>query len=122
MILLTLILLFAALSLAGCAALRQRVKPGPRIVVKAYVEHISHATQHAPLAHWLGLPVSNYGTDAVFGSVTLEGHAQNGPFVTLAEGVSLNGHWRYGGDEGYGALLGPREIFEARAGWKWSFN
>jgi len=116
------LLLIVMLSCAGCAALQQRVGHGPRIVLGAYVEHISHITQHEPVAHWLGVQVSNFGTDAVFGSVTLEGHAKSRPFLTLSEGVSLNGRWRYGRDSGYGAVLGPRELFEARAGWKWSFN
>jgi len=116
------LLLIVMLSLSGCAALRQRVGPGPRIVLSAYFEHISHATQHAPLAHWVGVQVSNYGTDAVFGSLTLEGHEKSRPFLTLSEGVSLNGRWRYGRLSGYGAVLGPRELFEARGGWKWSFN
>lgn len=110
-----LIILCALVSLTGCAAMHAH---GPRVVMSAYAEHISHATQHPPFTRH----PTEYGLEAIFGSVTLEAHSDSGWYMTLAEGLNLNSRWHAGRVVGYGCLLGPREIFEARAGYRWTLN
>jgi hypothetical protein len=92
-----LVLVVAAMS--GCA-----LQPTS---VRLYAEHVSHATQHVPIA--------DISTQYGYNTVDLELHWQRGPgFLDLAEGYNLNGK-----DcplPCYGALEGPREVFHARIG------
>ena len=109
----------------------------PKIVLSLYGEHVSHLTQHQPFARY----PTNYGYNTVNVGITFEEHGTHGggPFLSLNEGYNLTN----GGDtwteyistihvhgwtdtgpgwrplESNGALLGPREVFSARFGWRW---
>lgn len=138
----TLVAALAVTALAGMGQARAgglhwlRLGP-PKIVLSLYGEHVSHLTQHAPFAS----DPTNYGYNTVNLGITLEEHGMHGggPFLTLAEGYNLThgGNswaehistihvqgWTYTGPgwspvESNGALLGPREVFSARIGWRW---
>lgn len=91
----------ALVALAGCAS----VTPTS---VRVYAEHVSHITQHEPFTD----RPEAYG----YQSLNVEAHWQHGPaFLDIGEGYNLN-RVIPGAAQGYGALLGPREIFHARAG------
>lgn len=115
----------------------------PKIVLSLYGEHVSHLTQHQPFARY----PTNYGYNTVNVGITFEEHGTRGagPFLTLAEGYNLTAQssefhytgqqvpicihvmadegcysWPvYSGQQAYGGLLGPREVFSARIGWRW---
>ena len=95
----TILAAIAALAITGCATLRPND-------VRLYAEHVSHISQH-------------FGSDPkCYGYQTLNVSAEwrvKGAFLEVAEGYNLNGRSDWG--EGYGALVGPRETFSARAGW-----
>lgn len=95
-----LILLCALLPLAGCAALRP-IEPDSASVV---IEHVSHITQHPPLAQLLGQRPSNYGFD----TLGVQARWTDGPvWLTVADGARVFS----------GFLPGPREVFQAQAGF-----
>ena len=144
----TLVAALAVTALAGMGQARAgglhwlRLGP-PKIVLSLYGEHVSHLTQHAPFA----AHPTNYGYNTVNLGITFEEHGMHGggPFLTLAEGYNLTAQadeshytgqqvpicihvmadegcysWPvYSGQRAYGALLGPREVFSARIGWRW---
>lgn len=96
----TLTLLLALLPLAGCAALRP-LEPDSASVV---LTHVSHILQHNPCASWIGYRPTNYG----FQTISMEARWSHGPwYFSIADGYSLPDGW----------LPGPREVFEARAGY-----
>ena len=128
-------LLFSSLAaLAGCAALGP-----PQTVVSLYGEHVSHITQHQPFTS----DPTDYGYNTVNLAVTVETR-KSGPFLTLADGYNLTrgGNYRFSNVtacpapsvsscqifsrphsfQEFGALAGPREVFSARAGWRWVFR
>lgn len=85
--------------LTGCAC----VEPAS---VRVFGEHVSHASQH------FGSDPTDYG----FNMVAVEAHWESeGWFADLDEGLNLNS--KSDGGHGYGALVGPREVFTARAGY-----
>lgn len=95
-----LIILCALLPLAGCAALRP-IEPDSTSVV---VTHVSHILQHAPCAGWIGVKPSNYG----FQTIGLQARWSHGPwYASVSDSYSLPDGW----------FPGPKEIFEARAGY-----
>jgi hypothetical protein len=84
------------------------------------IEHMSHATQHAPLTS----SPTDYGVELL--SVVARWDIPRGFYLELAEGFALERHETFPGYvnrgqtvEGYGELLGPRESFSARFGWRW---
>lgn len=84
-------------ALTGCAAMPDKL----RLVAS----HDSHLTQH------FGPNPTDYGYNAV----AVELGWKRGPwFLDVSEGLVLN-HAANGGQE-YGAMWGPREIFQARTG------
>ena len=88
----------AALAVSGCATL----SPDS---VRAVAGHVSHASQH------FGPDRTNYGYD----TAGIEAHWQRGrAFLDVSESVNIDATSCSG--HGYGALWGPREVFQARAG------
>ena len=95
-----LILLCALLPLSGCAALH-RVEPDSASVV---LTHVSHITQHPPIAQIFGQRPSNYG----FNTLSLQARWRRGPlWLTVSDGARVFS----------GYLPGPREVFSASAGY-----
>jgi hypothetical protein len=98
----TLILLCALLPLTGCAALH-RIEPDSAGVV---VTHVSHITQHNPLAAWLGHRPTNYGYQTAGVAVSW---------------YSRHRRWRFEMSDGWllpdGWLPGPHEVFGATLGY-----
>ena len=92
------------LALAGCAS----VEPTS---VRVYAEHVSHLTQHEPF--------TDAPTAYADNLLNVEAHWQHrGAFLDVAEGVSLQGRDTHVPWQEYGALIGPREVFTARAGYE----
>jgi len=96
------LIIFALLSLAGCAAMH-RLEPDSAGVV---ITHVSHITQHNPLAAWLGHRPTDYG------------------YQTASLRVSWYNRrhrWRFSMTDGYllprGWLAGPKEVFTASLGY-----
>lgn len=123
------LILSAPLAQTRAAELDLRV---PKIVLSAYVEHVSHLTQH------FGSRTTNFGYETINAAITFSEHGTRGggPFLTLAEGYNFSSRgprlWIQGADiagdpgmnhfwaqKGFGDFLGPREIFSARLGWRW---
>ena len=95
-----LIFCFALLPLAGCAVLR-RAEPDSASVV---ITHVSHILQHEPCANWIGDQPTNYG----FQTIGVAARWSHGPwYFSVSDGYSLPDGW----------FPGPKEIFEARAGY-----
>src|SRR5882757_7401375 len=85
--------------LTGCASLVPDY-------VAPELEHMSHATQHAPLTN----PPTNYGADIA--SVVVGYNLPHHFNLELAEGVSLDRHYKQ--TDEWGEIAGPREQFSAR--------
>ena len=95
-----LILLLALLPLAGCACIRQ-VAPDSASVV---VTHVSHISQHWPLAGWLDCRTTNYG----YQTASLQAQWRHGRWWwSVSDGYLLPDGW----------LPGPHEVFAASAGY-----
>ncbi len=95
-----LIILCAFLPLAGCAALR-RVEPNSASVV---ITHVSHISQHQPIAGWVGEPTTNFG----YQTASLEAQWRRGPWWwSVGDGYLLPDGW----------LPGPHEVFSVSAGY-----
>lgn len=94
-------------ALATCAAPAHALDLRPDSVTFE-LDHISHATQHVPFT---SMP-TDYGSEIT--ALVATWHI--GPRVTfaLSEGASLERPWSNPYESGYGALLGPREVFQAR--------
>ena len=96
----SLMLLFALLPLAGCTYLR-RVEPNS---ASAVITHVSHISQHPPLAGWLGCRSTNYG----YQTASLAAQWRRGRWWwAVGDGIQLPG----------GDLSGPHEVFTASAGY-----
>jgi hypothetical protein len=94
-----LIFCFALLPLAGCAVLR-RAEPDSTSVL---LTHVSHITQHPPIAQIFGQRPSNYG----FNTLSLQARWRRGPlWLTVSDGARVFS----------GYLPGPREVFSAAVG------
>jgi outer membrane biogenesis lipoprotein LolB len=95
-------LTLAVALLAGCAALRV-VEPDSAGVVLA---HVSHISQHNPIARWLGRRPTNYGYQTASLRVSW---------------YSRHRRWRFSMSDGYllpdGWLPGPHEVFQAQLGY-----
>ena len=94
----------ALAALSGCAVLPDTVTPE--------LEHMSHATQHAPLTDH----PTEYGANIA--QVDLGWQLAPRVALTLAEGIDLDRH--YSQTPSCGELIGPREQFTARIGY--TFN
>lgn len=94
------LILIAAAAASGCAVMPNSVSPE--------FEHISHATQHFGANH------TNYGANIA--NITAEWDVGRHVYVTLAEGIDLDRHYR--DINSYGNIVGPREEFTARIGYK----
>lgn len=88
-----------ALTLSGCASLVPNY-------VAPELEHMSHATQHAPFTN----EPTRYGANIA--SVVIGYNLPHNFNVELAEGVDLNKH--YPQSNQFGEIEGPREQFSAR--------
>lgn len=99
----------AALGAAGCAALPNTI--GPEL------EHMSHATQHAPLTS----QPTNYGSEIA--QINLHWDLPKRFTLDLAEGVSLDkrdaAQHSY---REYGEIVGPREQFTAKIGYAFKIH
>jgi hypothetical protein len=88
--------------LSGCAALRP-LEPDSAGVV---LTHVSHITQHPPLAGWLGRRPTDYGYQTA--SLQVSWYSQDK-------------RWRFSMSDGYllpaGWLPGPHEVFSASASY-----
>ncbi len=94
------LIVLALLPLASCAALH-RVEPDSASVV---LTHVSHITQHPPIAQIFGQRPSNYG----FNTLSLQARWRRGPlWLTVSDGARVFS----------GYLPGPREVFQAQAGF-----
>lgn len=82
--------------LAGCALVPD--------YYEVAAEHQSHLTQHEPFTD----QPTEYGSEIIEG-VAGWGKSSGGPFAELSEGYAV----------GPNAILGPREIFQGRAGYRW---
>lgn len=89
-----------ALLAQGCAALPNSVAPE--------FTHISHASQHFGANH------TNYGANIA--NVTAEWDFGKHAYLTLSEGIDLDRHYR--DINSYGDIIGPREQFTAKVGYK----
>ena len=90
------------LLLAACQALVPEV-------VRPEITHVSHISQH------FGSDRTNYGYDAL----DVMARWRKGPWVIEAsEGVVIEERWNEGPLYGYGAMIGPREIFTAHVGYE----
>ncbi len=106
------LLLVLSVAAAGCSAVQPLL---PNTVAPEF-EHISHVSQHAPMT----ATPTHYGANIL--SVTANWDIGSHVYVTLAEGISLD-HCRpetkyYSTD--CGEIVGPREQFTARIGYKFN--
>jgi hypothetical protein len=88
------------LPLSGCAVLH-RVEPDSASVV---IEHVSHITQHPPIAQLLGQKPTNFGFDTAGLQARWAGRRW---WLTIADGARVFS----------GYLPGPREVFQAQLGY-----
>lgn len=107
MIKLTIAVVALAGTLAGCA-----VMPDKAVID---ITHVSHASQH------FGSDPTSYGYNALNVGVRWE---RRGAFIELQEGIVLNSRdTAVGpGQECYGGLWGPREVFTGTAGFAFSLK
>jgi hypothetical protein len=97
------IALLLVIAMCSCATLEPNS-------IRLYGEHVSHATQH----------LQNDPTDYGYNTVNLELHYKvRGVFLDLSEGINLNAKDKNVPWAEYGALDGPREVFQARFGYEW---
>lgn len=92
-----------ALALSGCA-----LEPN---AVRFEAEHVSHVSQH------FGTDTTNYGFDAI----SVVAHWQiSHAYLDISEGINVSPEFDGNRVVGpvYGSLAGPRETFQARAGWE----
>jgi hypothetical protein len=90
--------------LQGCAAL-----PSAAVVE---LGHTSHITQHEPFQS--AATATNYGINVA--SVGLKWQPTAHLSAVVEDGLSLDRH--YPQDHSYGALMGPREVFNARLSYE----
>jgi hypothetical protein len=95
--------------LGGCST----IEPNS---VRVYTEHVSHISQH------FGSDASNFGYE----EIAVEAHYQMGhAFLNISEGYNLSpgpdGGIKMVGVE-RGALAGPREAFQAQAGYEFALK
>ena len=100
------ILALALLALSGCVVLPDTVAPE--------FEHMSHATQHAPLTS----APTNYGSEIL--NVTAEWNFGKHFYLDLSEGVDLDKRWTSTTTPVYGEIVGPREQFTGRLGYRFT--
>jgi len=94
-------IILLSLAASGCAALPNTIAPE--------LEHMSHATQHAPLTDH----PTRYGANIA--QVTAQWD-MGAAYVSLSEGIGLNRKYPYS----YGEIEGPREQFTARIGYQFT--
>lgn len=95
------LLILFALALSGCA-----LEPN---ALRIEGEHVSHLTQH------FGHDPTDYG----FNAVSVVAHWQvSHAYLDMSEGVNISPALQGVQGPVYGYLAGPREIFQARAGWE----
>ena|ERR1700757_3752321 len=102
---------FAAITitfaLSGCSTLRT-LEPN---AIPIELNHVSHMTQHEPFnAH-----PTNYGYDAL--SIGAKWRPLKNLSISISEGVVLE-RQAPDGEREYGALYGPREVFNGRIAYE----
>jgi len=98
-------IIFLSLALCGCSTMHALL---PNTVAPEF-EHMSHATQHAPMTDH---PGQHYETIA---QITATWNLTKHFYVNASEGVSLNPY--YNDAHSYGEIEGPREQFTLRVGY-----
>jgi hypothetical protein len=89
---------------ASCALVPNSISPE--------FEHISHLTQH------FGAIRTNYGANIA--NITAEWDVGKRFYMTLAEGVDLDRRYTVYGQQEHGEIIGPREEFTGRIGYKFT--
>lgn len=103
----TLMVVGAVLCLSGCA-----LEPN---AVRFEAEHVSHISQH------FGPNPTEYGFDAI----SLVAHWQYAhAYLDVSEGINVSPEFDGNRVVGpvYGSLAGPRETFQARAGYEFKLR
>jgi hypothetical protein len=95
----SLMIFFSLILFSGCTALVPNY-------VAPEIEHMSHATQHAPIS----ADPTNYGANIA--SVVVGYNLPHHVNIEIADGVALNRH--YAGEHSCGEIMGPREQFSLR--------
>ena|SRR5208282_1772287 len=90
---------------SGCALTPNYVEPE--------IEHMSHATQHQPFTN----EPTRYGAEIASVVVGWDVHNLS---IQLAEGVELDKHYAW--DNSNGEIIGPREQFSARVGYRFTLK
>ena len=78
------------------------------------IEHMSHATQHAPFTN----RPTKYGAEIV--QVTVTWNLPHDIYIAMSEGISLDRH--YNDNNSNGEIMGPREQFTLRIGKTFSLK
>jgi hypothetical protein len=88
--------------IAGCALAPDSIRPE--------IEHMSHATQHAPL--------TDHPTHDAVNMFSIIAHwdVKNAAYLEIGEGFALNRQVSSGTNTWCGEIAGPREEFTARVG------
>lgn len=95
------LLVLTVLCVAGCA-----LEPN---AVRMEAEHVSHISQH------FGTAPTDYGFDAI--SVVAHWQVSHA-YLDVSEGINVSPRFQGVVGPVYGAFAGPRETFQARAGWE----
>jgi hypothetical protein len=90
---------------SGCALTPSYIEPE--------IEHMSHATQHQPFTN----EPKRYGAEIASLVVGWDVHNVS---IQLAEGVALDKHYAW--DNSNGEIMGPREQFSARVGYRFAIK
>jgi hypothetical protein len=100
----------AALALlSGCSTLRA-IEPN---TIAPEIEHVSHATQHQPFTN----DPQHYGANLL--NLTANWNFGQHAYLTLAEGIDMDRRQTLNtGETQCGEIMGPREEFSLRAGWR----
>jgi hypothetical protein len=96
-----------ALGISGCAT----IVPNS---IRPELEHISHASQHAPFTS----SPTRYGANMA--NLVLHWDLPKHFTAELAEGVDLDRHYR--DTNSCGEIMGPREEFTARIGYTFTIH
>lgn len=96
------LVIIVLLLLSGCAAMPDSIEPE--------LVHVSHATQH------IGSNRTEFGYNEV--AIAAKWRPTVHFTIEMSEGYNVNRQWHSPYGSQYGSLIGPREVFELRAGWE----